>query len=244
MQAMEKWSEHTKRLPPLIIGDHVRIQNQTGQHPTRWDKTGSVIEVRQFDQYVVKVDGSDRVTLRNRKFLRKYTPAYTQQPRLTITDDITFRSLRPSAINTKPTTEPTTEPGPIQHEHSPSTPPPVTPKTPTVTPAPSIDPTTATTGLPQPESTPLPHPTAAASQPLAQSPPSPPTLSPATPVTGRPPRDRKPPRCIGRHPVNLSCNLSVFAHAKDLGEIENNYGDPLPIDLVVLSFVIHVLFSD
>ena len=34
-----------------------------------------MIEVRQFDQYVVRVDGSGRVTLRNRKFLRKYTPA-------------------------------------------------------------------------------------------------------------------------------------------------------------------------
>lgn len=56
MHAMERWSEHTKRLPPLVIGDHVRIQNQSGNNPIRWDKTGSVIEVRQFDQYVVKVD--------------------------------------------------------------------------------------------------------------------------------------------------------------------------------------------
>ena len=30
------------------------------------------MEVKQFDQYAVRVDGSGRVTLRNRKFLRKF----------------------------------------------------------------------------------------------------------------------------------------------------------------------------
>ena len=53
----------------------VRIQNQIGPHPTKWDKTGINIEVRKFDQYVISVDGSGRVTLMNRKFLRKYIPA-------------------------------------------------------------------------------------------------------------------------------------------------------------------------
>jgi hypothetical protein len=32
----------------------------------KWDKTGVIIEVRQCDQYGVNVDGSGRVTLRNR----------------------------------------------------------------------------------------------------------------------------------------------------------------------------------
>ena len=76
MCAAERWTKHTKRLPPLRVGDFVRIQNQAGPHPLKWDKTGTVIEVRQFDQYIVKVDGSGRVTLRNRKFLRKYLPVY------------------------------------------------------------------------------------------------------------------------------------------------------------------------
>ena len=66
------WSEHTKVLPPLRVGQHVRVQNQIGPHARKWDKTGIVVEVRQHDQYVVKLNGSNRVTLRNRKFLRKY----------------------------------------------------------------------------------------------------------------------------------------------------------------------------
>ena len=74
MRDAERLSAHTRVLPPLSVGDCVRIQNQTGPYPTKWDKTGIVIEVRQFDQYIVRVDGSGRVTLRNRKFLRHYIP--------------------------------------------------------------------------------------------------------------------------------------------------------------------------
>ena len=76
----EKLTEHTKCLPPLKVGDHVRVQNQSGPNPTKWDKTGVVVEVRQFDQYVVRIDGSGRVTLRNRRFLRKYIPVVQREP--------------------------------------------------------------------------------------------------------------------------------------------------------------------
>ncbi len=88
MKMAERLAEHTKRLAPLTVGDRVRIQNQTGPHPLKWDKTGTVVEVRQFDQYVVKVDGSGRVTLRNRKFLRRYTPVLQPRPIQTIARDL------------------------------------------------------------------------------------------------------------------------------------------------------------
>ncbi|KAG1659793.1 hypothetical protein GQR58_022325 [Nymphon striatum] len=64
MLASERLVEHTKRLPPLVVGDLVRIQNQTGRNPLKRDKTGHIIEVRQYDQFVVRVDGSGRVTPR------------------------------------------------------------------------------------------------------------------------------------------------------------------------------------
>ena len=70
----EAWSEHTRPLPPLKVGDKCYVQNQTGNHPRRFDKTGMVVEVLQFDQYRLKMDGSGRITLRNRGFLRKYEP--------------------------------------------------------------------------------------------------------------------------------------------------------------------------
>ena len=80
MRSAEKVCEHTRRLPPLAVGDTVRIQNQTGNHPLKWDKTGRVVEVRQFDQYLVRIDGSGRTTLCNRKFLRKYSAVYDAMP--------------------------------------------------------------------------------------------------------------------------------------------------------------------
>ena len=69
-----KWSENTKPLEPLRVGDHVLIQNQTGNHPKRWDKRGVVASCEGFDQYIVVVDGSRRLTRRNRKFLRRFEP--------------------------------------------------------------------------------------------------------------------------------------------------------------------------
>ena len=90
MRTAEQLSEHTRRLPPLKVEDQVRIQNQLGPHPKKLDKTGSVIEVRQFDQYVLRVDGSGRVTVRNRQFLRKFIPVHQRQPRRTITEDLRY----------------------------------------------------------------------------------------------------------------------------------------------------------
>ena len=40
-----------------------------------------VIEVRHFHQYVVRIDGSGRVTLRNRQHLRKFTPFWPESDR-------------------------------------------------------------------------------------------------------------------------------------------------------------------
>jgi hypothetical protein len=98
---VERLSEHTKKLPALKVGDHVRVQNQTGPAPLRWDRTGDVIEVRQHDQYAVKVHGSGRVTLRNRKFLRKYVPFVAALPPASIAQDIlrTHQQILPAASN-------------------------------------------------------------------------------------------------------------------------------------------------
>ena len=40
----------------------------------KWDKSDTVVEVMQYDQYKIRMDGSGRVSVRNRKFLRKIVP--------------------------------------------------------------------------------------------------------------------------------------------------------------------------
>jgi len=81
---VEKLEAGSHELRPLDVGDTVRVQNQTGTYPKKWDRTGIVMQVGENDQYIVRVDGSRRLTLRNRRFLRKMIPhdsaAYVPQP--------------------------------------------------------------------------------------------------------------------------------------------------------------------
>ena len=70
----ENLQHGTQVLIPLETYDTVQVQNQSGNNPSRWDITGTIVEVKDHDQYVVRVHGSGRVTLRNRKFLKKISP--------------------------------------------------------------------------------------------------------------------------------------------------------------------------
>ena len=74
----EKLSAGAKELEPLQEGDTVIIQNQHGRFPNKWERTGTIVEVLTFNQYIIKVHGSGRLTRRNRQFLRRYrqTPYY------------------------------------------------------------------------------------------------------------------------------------------------------------------------
>ncbi len=63
-------SEHTKQQTPLKVGQVVSVQNQTGPHRNKWDLSGQVTECLSHDSYLVKMDGSGRVSKNNRQFLR------------------------------------------------------------------------------------------------------------------------------------------------------------------------------
>ena len=160
MKAAERWSEHTKRLPPLAVGNHIRIQNQSGPNSTKWDKTGVVIEVRQFDQYVTRMDGSGRVALRNRRFLRKYVPVQPQPARRTIADDFRYLPTPRSQPRETPRQSPNPSPAAAHAEPTPPMlePPDATPCRPRPTPvARPVSPSNprATAGQPPP-TTPVP----------------------------------------------------------------------------------------
>ena len=85
---VEKYNYQSRELQPLCVGDAVILQNQYGNSPRRWHKTGTIVEVGTNRQYQVKVDGSNRITLRNRRFLKKillmirnesFTPHHTPE---------------------------------------------------------------------------------------------------------------------------------------------------------------------
>ena len=64
-------SKKCKFYAPLNTGDNCFVQNQTGRYPKRWDRQGQIVEVLDHNQYLVRLNGSRRLTLRNRKYLKK-----------------------------------------------------------------------------------------------------------------------------------------------------------------------------
>ena len=121
MKVCERLTEHTKTLQTLHVGDTVRIQNQVGPSPNKWDRTGVVAEVLPYDQYGIRVDGSGRVTVRNRKFLRKYTAAARPTNTSVPVEKLRFL-IQPEQTQQKDQTHT----GPEDSQNEPTTKPPMT----------------------------------------------------------------------------------------------------------------------
>ena len=74
VRSTEELNKHARDLPPLQPGEKCFIQNQTGNHAKKWHHTGTVVDVLPCNKYGVRVDGSGRLTHRNRRFLKAYKP--------------------------------------------------------------------------------------------------------------------------------------------------------------------------
>ena len=72
-----KWREHTRA--ELKVGTRVQVQNQTGPRGKKWDRSGTIVEVKGNRQYVVRLDGSGRLSLRNRRFLKPVQVTRTER---------------------------------------------------------------------------------------------------------------------------------------------------------------------
>ena len=93
-RALKPLSQDKRELEPLKVGDNVQLQNQSGNHPNKWFSTGVVSEVLPHRQYHVVVDGSRRITLRNRRFLRKISPVSRK-----VDPEPDFNTVTPSDIH-------------------------------------------------------------------------------------------------------------------------------------------------
>jgi hypothetical protein len=82
--------EEKSDLEDLEIGTPVAIQNETGNNPNKWEKTGIVLENKPHTQVLIKVDGSRRVIMRNRRFVRRLDPTLmkTENPRTVIREPV------------------------------------------------------------------------------------------------------------------------------------------------------------
>ena len=62
-----EYNRRTHVLPQLKIGDHVLLQDQASK---KWNRTGTIVEMMPHRQYNIRMDGSGRVTMRNRRFIK------------------------------------------------------------------------------------------------------------------------------------------------------------------------------
>ena len=84
LTSCEELERGSRELEPLREGNKVLIQNQnkdTGR-PNKWDRQGTIIAIKDNDQCLIKVDGSGRLTLRNRRFLRKLETGQSCAPQM------------------------------------------------------------------------------------------------------------------------------------------------------------------
>ena len=65
----KSYNMSARHLPEIPIGSHVAIHGPNNKFK-RWVKTGVVVDILPNRQYCVKVNGSGRVTVRNRRFLK------------------------------------------------------------------------------------------------------------------------------------------------------------------------------
>ena len=70
-RAKNAFNKGSRVLRELTIGDRVTIQNHPMVRKMRWDKMGVVTNIPRAIQYEILVDGSRRLTIRNRQHLWK-----------------------------------------------------------------------------------------------------------------------------------------------------------------------------
>ena len=186
----EALTPHTRALPPLLVGARVYVQNQTGPNPNKWDRSGIVVEVGDHDQYLIKIDGSGRLSLRNRRFLRQYVA-----PSATIGDPLRQMATPSSQHKQLPVTAvPAILPSPpsaFRPLSATATTLPIPLTTPVGLPSESFLPAVASTPVDHTPYSPSQSPAASQSSPR-QAPPSAEHVT-ASPTAIRPSRLRRPP---------------------------------------------------
>ena len=95
-KSAERLNRSSRDLPPMRPGDACFIQNQWGKHPLKWERSGIIMEALPHNQYTVKVDGSGRLTIRNRKFIRRFSPETTLIERSPLSSTVVTPNIEPT----------------------------------------------------------------------------------------------------------------------------------------------------
>ena len=66
----EFWSRASKEKGELALGSTIMVQTQRGPTKGRWETSGTVVDVLEHNSYVVKMDGSGRLSKPRLSFLK------------------------------------------------------------------------------------------------------------------------------------------------------------------------------
>ena len=80
------YNQTAHELSSLSIGDTVVILDPTSHKKRKWIRTGTIVEILPFRQYRIKMHGSGRVCLRNRRFLKPIGPINHSYPHISPTN--------------------------------------------------------------------------------------------------------------------------------------------------------------
>ena len=72
-----KYDVQAREKKTLVKGDNVLCQNVCTK---KWDRSGVIVEVGDYRQYLVKMDRSGRISLQNRRHLEKLAPTGPNMP--------------------------------------------------------------------------------------------------------------------------------------------------------------------
>ena len=105
----KKYNVSIRQLPEVHNGTTVAIQEPNSKGYQRWVNTGIVIEILPHCQYHIRLDGSNRITLTNKHFIKPITPNLTKERQIFISP----------LANPKKVSEPPGSEMPFPAQHSP-----------------------------------------------------------------------------------------------------------------------------
>ena len=76
---IHNYNKSTRNLAPLVLGTHVVVQSRDNRKK-KWVKSGKIVEVLVNRQYRIRMDGSGRVTLQNRRYIKECHPITPPTP--------------------------------------------------------------------------------------------------------------------------------------------------------------------
>ena len=98
VEAKDKYDVNAKSHEALQVGDRVLCQNTRNN---KWDKSAIIIDTLPHRQYTVKMDGSGRLSLRNRKHLCKILITKPVTPYIPMKPQVKTETSAPETIATE-----------------------------------------------------------------------------------------------------------------------------------------------